>query len=441
MSNQQRTLTSDAELNLMASGITPGYASAPYQFSYGNGVYLYDKNDNDYIDFCAGTFTNSIGHAHPVAVKFMQARLAELWNVHDYSTPLRLTLLRQLDALTPVDINTFQFYTGGSETIEAGLRALKSFLPESKKSIVSFSQAYHGKTLAARQLWHCQFPGETPADIKQLPFPDKFGLSDEQKPAYEQRCLDEIEVCFANDSSIGAVIFEPILGAGGNLQGSQWFWQAFSGLCDTYSILKFIDEICVGFGRTGYDFAFQRYAIEPDLIAFAKGLGGGFPAMCLAGKKEIMNATPFGERGGASTTFGGNPLSIAAMHITIKIYNDEKLAANALGMEPLLRQKISELASRFNTIADFRVSGLMATLQLNKGTPEDTKAFSMKLHQCCLAQGVKVMTFDHLFRIAPPLNITAHQLEQGIERMSKAFDQAIHESATENPHQLSSLDA
>jgi 4-aminobutyrate aminotransferase-like enzyme len=440
MHNQPSVLTSKQEMTLLASGITPGYAMAPYQFTHGNGALLYDKNGNDYIDFCAGTFTNSVGHAHPVAVEFMQARLAELWNVHDYSTPYRLKLLTQLDTLTPTYIDTFQFYSGGSETIEAGLRALNSFLPASRKNVASFAGGYHGKTLGARQLWHSQFPGESHSNVTQLPFPDKFGLSITEKKDYEKTCLESIENCFASDDSIGVIIFEPILGAGGNLQGSSEFWFKFNLICKKYSILKFVDEICVGFGRTGYDFAFQKYCIEPDLIAFAKGLGGGFPTMCLAGRKEIMNAKPFGERGGASTTFGGNPLSIAAMHITIQIYNDEKLAANALTLESLLLKKIEQLAIKHTAIFDFRVTGLMATLCLRKETPQQTKAFSMRLHQCCLAQGVKVMTFDHLFRIAPPLNINSAQLEEGLSRMEIAFERATKDLQRSVTLKLSDLD-
>ena len=441
MSDQINTFCSNEELQLLASGITPGYASAPYQFTHGKGVFLFDQDGKDYIDFCAGTFTNSLGHAHPEAVKFMQARLAELWNVHDYSTPFRLKLLRQLNALTPGHIDTFQFYSGGSETIEAGLRALTSFLPATRKKITSFTGSYHGKTLGARQLWHCGFPGEPPSDITQLPFPDGFGLSDAEKKEYEKTCLKTIESCFANNPSIGAIVFEPILGSGGNLQGSISFWNSFDALCKQYSILKFVDEICVGFGRTGYDFAFQRYVIEPDLIAFAKGLGGGFPTMCLAGRKEIMNAKPFGDRGGASTTFGGNPLSIAAMHITLKIYNEEKLAANALTLESILQEGIRMLAKKYSSIFDFRVSGLMATLCLNKNSTQHTNEFAMRLHQSCLAQGVKVMTFDHLFRIAPPLNINSAELQLGLSRLASAFDRAEKETQMDSPQEFSYSDA
>ncbi|WP_165569495.1 aspartate aminotransferase family protein [Corallincola luteus] len=424
-----RNQASVEEFELLASGVTPGFAAAPYQFTHGKGARLFDADNNDYIDFCAGTFTNSIGHAHPIAVKFMQERIAELWNIHDYSTPLRIKLLRLLNEMTPEHIDTFQFYTGGSETIEAGLRALHSYLPPERAKIVSFAGAYHGKTLGSRQLFGWQFPGESDCDITRLPFPDKFGLPAEQKNAYEQHCLELIESYFANDLHIGAVIYEPVLGAGGNLNASPLFWKQFNQLCKQFGVLQFVDEICVGFGRLGHDFSFQQYDIEPDLVAFAKGIGGGFPTMCIGGRKEIINAKPFGEKGGASTTFGGNPLSLAAMYITIQIYQQEQLAANAKDLETQLKDHVEKLASAFPDIFDFRVTGLMATLNLKHGTEEETKRFALTLHRHCLAQGVKVMTFDHLFRIAPPLNISTTDLDEGLNRMFAAFELTTQQGA------------
>lgn len=416
-----RNLADSEELEYMASGMTPGFVAAPYRFVRGEGAILYGADGSSYIDFCAGTFTNSIGHCHPVAVEFMRERLSELWNIHDYSSPFRFPLLKKLKSLTPEHIDTFQFYTGGSETVEAGIRALRSWLPDSRQTIAGFVGAYHGKTLGSRQIFHWNFPGENTSEVLQLPFPDQFGLTDSERDLMAHEVFAKIEQLLTSRSDVGAIIFEPILGAGGNLHAPHFFWQKFEQLCKRLGILMFADEICVGFGRTGYDFSFQRYGLNPDLIAFAKGLGGGFPTMCLAGRKEIMNAPPFGERGGSSTTFGGNPLSLAAMNITLDIYEQEKLAANALALEPLMRNELERLQGDFRVISDFRVTGLMATLNLKLNEPLLTKTFAMQLHRQCLEHGLKVMTFDHLFRIAPPLNVSSSILLDGFSRMRAAF--------------------
>lgn len=416
----------DRELSLMASGMTPGFAAAPVQFTHGKGCLLFDSNGNEYIDFCSGTFTNAYGHAHPRAIAFMRERLGEMWNIHDYSSPFRLPLLEKLNEMTPKHIDRFQFYTGGSETVEAGLRALYSYLPAGKKCIAAFSGAYHGKTLGSRQLFKWQFPGEAPGASVQLPFPDFFGLLSEEKPEHESQCIEQIESIFAAHNDLGAVIFEPIQGAGGNLAASQWFWDRFSELCQKHQILMFADEICVGFGRVGYDFAFQKYGLKPDLIAFAKGIGGGFPTMCLAGRSDIINARPFGDLGGASTTFGGNPLSIAAMHVSLDIYQQEQLARKARLLAPTLAEFVARLKSKYVPIFDARSTGLMATLCLKNGDTEQSKAFAISLHQKCLQLGLKVMTFDQLFRIAPPLNISEEMLIGGMERLERAFSQTVH---------------
>ncbi len=409
------------ELSLMASGMTPGFAAAPVQFTHGKGCLLFDAAGNEYIDFCSGTFTNAYGHAHPKATAFMRKRLGEMWNIHDYSSPYRLPLLEKLNEMTPAHIDRFQFYTGGSETVEAGLRALYSYLPDGKNRVAAFSGAYHGKTLGSRQLFQWRFPGEEHAATVQLPFPDYFGLAADYKSEYESVCIEQIERIFTRHHELGAVIFEPIQGAGGNLYASQWFWDRFIELCKKYQILMFADEICVGFGRVGYDFSFQKYGLQPDLIAFAKGIGGGFPTMCLAGRSDIINAGPFGDLGGASTTFGGNPLSIAAMHVSLEIYQQEQLAEKAKLLAPVIEAYVSKLKEHHESIFDVRSAGLMATLCLKTGEKVQSKEFSLLLHQTCLKLGVKVMTFDHLFRIAPPLNISKDLLVVGLERMEEAF--------------------
>ncbi len=408
------------EAPLLASGKTPGFINAPVVFARGVGEYLYDVDGKRYIDFCAGTFTNATGHCHPKIVSFMQQRVAELWNIHDYASPYRAPLLEELNALTPSHINTFAFYSGGSETIEAGLRALRSYLPPERQTILAFAGGYHGKTLGSREIFHWQYPGERASNTILIPFPDQF-CSSASRAELEQASLAALRNALQNHPSIGAFVFEPVLGAGGNLQASQEFWQAWQALLRQHQVLLFADEICVGFGRTGYDLACQQYGIEPDLIAFAKGLASGFPAMVLAGRAELMNCPPFGAAGGGSTTFGSNPLAIAAMYITTQVYREEQLALRAQQLHQVLAAQLQQLQKRFPVIADLRCQGLMATLYLSDGDAQQSSAFALAVHRSCLALGLKVMTFDRLFRIAPPLTISAQALVEGCELLASAL--------------------
>lgn len=173
----------ERERALLTTGMTPGFLAAPRVFSHGRGVRLYDVEGAEYFDFSAGTFTNATGHCHPRVVSFMQERVADLWNIHDYASPYRASLLQQLDELTPPQIDTFEFYSGGTETIEAGLRALSSVLPEGRKGLCTFKQGYHGKTLGSRSLVGWAMPGEQLSPHPMLDFPNCYRCPFGKAPA------------------------------------------------------------------------------------------------------------------------------------------------------------------------------------------------------------------------------------------------------------------
>ncbi|MBK7538379.1 MAG: aminotransferase class III-fold pyridoxal phosphate-dependent enzyme [Myxococcales bacterium] len=160
-------------------------------------------------------------------------------------------------------------------------------------------------------------------------------------------------------------------------------------------------------------------------MAFAKGMASGFPAMVLGGRRELMTRPPFGSPGGASTTFGGNPLAIAAMHVTLEVYREERLCQNAAALEPVLAARLTEMAARYPEIGQARVRGLFACLDLVKDpiSKEPDDAFGLALHRECMALGLKTFAFGHIFRIAPPLTITAAELHQGLDRVERALGQ------------------
>ncbi len=425
MSTMQALLAREAPY--LAAGKTPGFINAPVVFARGQGEYLFDVDGKRYLDFCAGTFTNATGHCHPKVVAFMQQRVAEIWNIHDYASPYRAPLLERLQTLVPAQIDRFMFYSGGSETIEAGIRALRSYLPAHRQTMLAFAGGYHGKTLGAREVFHWQYPGEAASGSILIPFPDQFCST--QTPAeLEQASLAAVRAALRAHPSIGAFIFEPILGAGGNLHASKAYWQALQKILREHDVLLFADEICVGFGRTGYDLACQQYDVQADLIAFAKGIASGFPAMVLAGRADIMNCPPFGAPGGGSTTFGSNPLAIAAMYITTEIYLEEQLAARTQQLHSVLASQLQQLQQRYPVIADLRCQGLMATLYLQHGDAAQSSAFALAVHRACLALGLKVMTFDRLFRIAPPLTISHAALEEGCALLGQALQTTLEHS-------------
>jgi 4-aminobutyrate aminotransferase-like enzyme len=414
----------EAERAHLPTGMTPGFLAAPRVFSHGRGVKLYDLEGREYLDFSAGTFTNSTGHCHPRVVSFLQERVAELWNIHDYASPYRAPLLRQLDGLTPPQIDTFELYSGGTETIEAGLRALYSSMPEGKKGLCTFRQGFHGKTLGSRSLVGWSMPGEPTQPPAMLDFPNCYRCPFGKQPqSCARECEQQVEQTLEANPQLGAIVFEPILGAGGAVSPPPGYLERLQQRCKERGLLLFVDEICVGFGRTGRDFSLQHYGLEPDLMAFAKGMASGFPAMVLGGRRELMTRPPFGNPGGASTTFGGNPLAVAALHVTLEVYRDEQLCANAAALEPELAARLEELAVRHSTVGQARVRGLFACLDFVKDrtSKEPDDAFGLEVHRRCMALGLKTFAFGHIFRIAPPLTITAAELHAGLDLIDQAL--------------------
>ncbi|MEM9103628.1 MAG: aspartate aminotransferase family protein [Pseudomonadota bacterium] len=406
----------DDEMQFLATGMTPGYLNAPRQFSHGAGALLFDERGREYIDFCSGTLTNIAGHSHSEITHFMQKRIAELWNIHDYSSPYRLSTLKLINDITPNSIDTYEFYSSGSETIEAGLRALLSYLPKNKQRFCSFSGGFHGKTLGARQIINWRLEGEYFEPTFQIPFPDKIGISASEKHQLEDKSLTIAKKLFSQHPSIGAFIFEPIQGASGCLQASKTYWSELKAICSQYNILFFADEVCVGLGRTGKNFAVNHYNIEPDLIAFAKGLGNGFPVMCLGGRKAIMNASPYGDPGGASTTFGGNPLAIGAIYATLSTYNKETLVLKTKPIEELILARLKMLSIQSKIIDDFRCIGAFATIAFK------SDQYGIAVHKKCIELELKSFTFGNLFRIVPPLVITKKQIQKGLDILTSAIE-------------------
>lgn len=424
-----------AEAPHLPTGMTPGFLAAPRVFSHGRGVKLYDVAGQEYLDFSAGTLTNATGHCHPRVVSFLQERVAELWNIHDYASPYRAGLLARLDAITPPQIDTFELYSGGSETIEAGLRALASALPDGRKRLATFKQGYHGKTRGARSLIGWSMPGEQAAQAAAAPalldFPDCYRCPFGKKPeGCDRPCQQQLEDTLAQPD-LGAVVVEPILGAAGVISPPPGYLERLGELCRQRDLRLFLDEICVGFGRTGRDFGFQHYGLAPDLMAFAKGMGSGFPVMVLGGRRELMTRPPFGSPGGASTTFGGNPLAVAALHVTIDVYRDEQLCANAAALEPVLAARLAALADRFPAVGQARARGLFGCLDLveDRATKRPDDAFGLELHRRCMSLGLKTFAFGHIFRIAPPLTITASELHAGLDLIEHALHQLTRTAA------------
>ena len=392
---------------------------APVAFERGEGSIVWDVDGNRYIDCAAGVLTNSTGHCHPKVVSAMQEQAGKLWHVHNFPTPHKPKLTELLAQKFPPGIDTFAFYSGGTETVEAALRAATSYTK--RYELIAFHHAYHGRSLGSRSLamWWGQGFGPASGNIIRSPYAYcyrcPFGLT---YPTCDLRCAEYLKesIKFSSWGSVAAIIFEPILGAGGVVVPPDGFLQRVVEIARDHGALVLADEILTGIGRTGKFLALEHWNIEPDLVFSGKGLGSGFPVMVLGGKRAIMTQPPFGSTGGASTSFGGNPLAVASALTTLQVIYEEDLLTHTQKMGHVLAERFAMLKDKHRLIGDVRGLGLLWGIELVKDrkTKEPADEEGRELYLECLRRGLKTITPGHLTRFSPPLNIPQELLERAV---------------------------
>jgi 4-aminobutyrate aminotransferase-like enzyme len=416
----------EKEKRHMTSGLDACTLMAPIVFERGEGSLLWDVDGNSYIDCAAGVLTNSTGHCHPKVVKALQEQAGKLWHIHNFPTEQRSSLLDILCENFPAGIDTFAFYSGGTETVEAGLRAATSYTK--KYEFISFHDAYHGRTIGSRGLamWWGKGFGPVSSNGIRSPFAYcyrcPFGMT---HPGCDLRCAEYLKdsIKFNSWGSIAGILFEPIQGAGGVIVPPDGFLQRVVEIAREQDILIIADEILTGIGRTGKFLAVEHWGIEPDLVFSGKGLGSGFPVMVLGGRRDIMTRLPFGSAGGASTSFGGNPLATAAALATLQVFEEEDLLSHTRKMGDVLVDQFAVLKEKHPLIGDVRGMGLLWGIELVKDrqTKERAEEEGRQLYLECLKRGLKTITPGHLTRFSPPLNIPQPLLERAVE----IYDEAL----------------
>jgi len=404
----------------MTSGLDSCTLLAPIAFERGEGSLVWDVDGNCFIDCAAGVLTNSTGHCHPKVVQALQEQSSKLWHVHNFPTPQKHELCEMLVAKFPPGVDTFAFYSGGTETVEAGMRAAASYTQ--RFEFISFHHAYHGRSQGSRSLatWWGKGYGPVNNTTIRTPFAYcyrcAFGLT---YPSCDLRCAEYLKesIKFNSWGSIAGVIFEPILGAGGVVIPPDGFFQKIVEIARQNNILIIADEILTGIGRTGKFLAVEHWGIQPDLVFSGKGLGSGFPVMVLGGKHDIMTKPPFGVAGGASTSFGGNPLAVAAALATLKVIDEENLLEHTQKMGERLSQRFAVLKEKHPIIGDVRGIGLLWGIELvrDRKTKEPAEEMGKMLYLECLKRGLKTITPGHLTRFSPPLNIPQDLLDTAVD--------------------------
>ena len=388
------------------------FARAKLRFERGEGVWLIDEKGNRYLDFAAGIAVNSLGHAHPRLVKALQDQAAKLWHVSNlYEIPGQEELGRKFVENSFAD-RVF-FTNSGAEALECAIKTARRYHfvngePE-RFRIITMEGAFHGRTLATiaagGQAKYLEGFGPKVDGFDQVPFGD----------------LDAVKAAITPET--GAILVEPVQGEGGIRPLPLETLRALRDLCDANRLLLIFDEVQCGAGRTGKLFAHEWAGITPDILAAAKGIGGGFPlGACLATEEAAKGMTP----GVHGTTYGGNPLAMAAGNAVMDVMLEPGFLDHVNDMANQFKQGLASIVDRFPSVfAEVRGSGLLCGL---KCVAPNTDVFLALRDRNILT----VTAGDNALRLLPPLTVTADEIRialDGIEAVAREITESAGRKA------------
>ncbi len=392
------------------------YSRIPLQFERGEGAWLFTAKGERYLDLAAGIAVNSLGHCHPHLVKALTSQASHLWHVSNiYEIPGQERLADRLCAATFAD-KAF-FTNSGAEALECAIKSARRYQyvsghPE-RYRIITFEGAFHGRTLA------------TIAAGGQPKYLEGFGPKVE---GFDQvRGADIEAVKNAVSGETAAILIEPIQGEGGVRVMPREFLRELRELCDKNGLLLILDEVQCGVGRTGKLFAHEWAGITPDLMAVAKGIGGGFPVgVCLATAEAAKGMTG----GTHGTTYGGNPLAMAVGNAVLDIILEEGFLTSVSDKALVLKQGLAELCDTFpDLIEEIRGEGLMIGIKCRIPNLEVLGALRSE-------NVLTVAAGDNVIRILPPLTITEDEIRTGLAGIRSALEKlsSSRKSETERAH-------
>lgn len=376
------------------------YGLQPVIMDHAKGMYCYDSEGKEYLDFAAGIAVASLGHAHPKVLETLNKQAAHLMTCQaSYVTETKYKAAKSL-----VEASCFDqvfFCNSGSESTEAALKCARKWAYDNKgkdcNHIIAFRDSFHGRTYGAASV--------TEKRLSQ-PFFDPY------IPNVDFAEYNNIESVKAliNDKT-AAVIIEPIQGESGVIPSDPAFMKELRALCDAHHVCLIFDEVQTGLGRIGSLFAYQSYGVEPDLVAWAKGIGAGYPVGVMGAKKKFGDALQPGMHG---TTFGGNPLASAMVLCTFEEISKDSFLENIRHVSSILFGGLERIAKDTGAITDLRGRGLMIGID----TVFDTK----KLFRALQKNGfMGTLAGKATLRLVPPLILQEDDARKGLEIIEKTL--------------------
>ncbi len=396
-----------------SSALMPVFARAPLVFERGEGCWLITDKGERYLDFAAGVAVNSLGHSHPHLVEALKAQADRLWHVSNlYASPEGERLARRLCEASFADV--VFFCNSGAEALEAAIKTARKHFhangqPE-RYRLITFEGAFHGRTLATiaagGQEKYLEGFGPKVEGFDQVPFGD----------------LKAVEAAIGPETA--GVLVEPLQGEGGLRAVPPATLRRLREICDEHGLLLVMDEVQTGVGRTGRLFAHELSGVTPDVMAVAKGIGGGFPMGACLATREAADGMSAGVHG---STFGGNLLAMAAGNAVLDVVLEPGFLEEVARKGLLLRQKLAAVVdSHPELVAEVRGEGLLTGLRCKAPNGEVVGALRTE-HLLTVPAG------DNVVRLIPPLVVSDEELDEAVARLDRGLSaiEAAKRSAAE----------
>ena len=421
--------------------ISPSYTrSYPLVARRGRGIRVEDVDGNEFIDFAAGIAVTSTGHCHPEVVAAIQKQAAELIHISgtDFYDEHLTNLAEKLSAIAPMPgPHRFFYGNSGAEAVECALKLARYHT--GRQHVIAFLGAFHGRTMGALSLTASKpqqkrrFAPLVPG-VTHVRYPYAYrgctGGPQEQE-AFALGCARYIEEklfkTILPPEEVAAIFVEPIQGEGGYVPAPTNFMQELRAICDRHGILLVADEVQSGAGRSGKWWAIEHSGVQPDIVCMAKGIASGMPlGVCMA-RAEIMDWVP----GSHASTFGGNPVSIAAALATIDILEREGVA-NSARVGAKMMERLNGWKQTHPLVGDVRGRGLMIGVELvkDKQTREPATALRNRVETLAFERGLMILGCgETTIRLCPPLILKEEEAMVALDILEDALSQVEKEHA------------
>jgi 4-aminobutyrate aminotransferase len=394
------------------------------------GAHLYTVDGRDILDFGCGIGVTNLGHGHPEVVAAVHKQVDLLWHTSVTTYHTRLVEAAQaLTSIAPPGLDQAFFSNSGAEAVEGAMKLARR--ATGRTEIIAFTGAFHGRTygalsLTASKAKYRRGTGPWLPGIHHVRYPHCFRLCShapgEACPIAQGEDIYRLFESRISPDTVAAIIVEPVQGEGGYVVPPREFLPRLREICDNYGILLVADEVQSGFGRTGKMWATEHFGVVPDIMTVAKAMGNGLPIAGILASHGVMSSWHPGEHG---TTYGGNPVSCAAMMAVIDVMKRDRLADRAAELGAKVTERARGWMRTNPELVDVRGLGLMIGLEYMEDGRSAT-GYVSRLQERCVEKGLLLLTCgseDNVVRLIPPLTVSEDELNDGLDILEAAMSE------------------